>query len=119
MLSFENKAYGIIENSRQSVYGYDQRLEVFGSEGMIKAENPLKNSNRYFNEEGAHLSRHLNFFMDRYAASYQLEMEAFIKALLNQSDMPVTGRDGLRSMIIAEAANRSLKENRPVKIDEI
>ena len=119
MLSFENKAYGIIENSRQAVYGYDQRLEVFGSEGMIKVQNPLKNSNQYFNEEGAHLSRHLDFFMDRYEASYQLEMEAFIKALRGQSAMPVTGQDGFRAMLIAEAANRSLKENRPVRIDEM
>lgn len=101
ILTFDNKATAIIENSRKAVYGYDQRLEVFGSEGMIRTENPLKNNNIYYNEEGAHQARHLDFFMDRYQLSYQREMEVFLQALQNNKPMPVTGEDGLKAMLIA------------------
>jgi len=119
ILTFENKISVMIENSRRAVYGYDQRLEVFGSLGMIKVENPLKTTSELYDESGAQLSRHLNFFMDRYLTSYLLEMESFIGALQKNQSMPITGDDGLKAMIIAEAANISVRECRPVRIDEI
>ncbi|CAN5596245.1 inositol 2-dehydrogenase [soil metagenome] len=119
ILNFENNATAIIENSRKAVYGYDQRLEVFGSAGMIRVENPLKNTNIYYNEDGAHQARLLDFFMDRYQLSYQREVEAFLHALQNNLPMPATGEDGLKAMLIAVAANRSLGENRPLRIEEV
>lgn len=119
ILTFENNATAIIENSRKTSYGYDQRLEIFGSKGMMRCENPLKTTNQFYNESGGHLDRHLDFFIDRYEKAYQLEIESFINALKNKTAIPVTGEDGLQAMRIAEAANRSLLESRPVKLNEI
>lgn len=116
LLTFENNATAIIENSRKAVYGYDQRLEVFGSKGLIRAENPLKDTCTFSDQTGDHQARHLDFFTDRYMRSYLTEVEAFLKALRDKTPMPVTGEDGLKAMLIAEAAKTSLKENRPVKL---
>lgn len=119
LLKFENGAIATIENSRECKYGYDQRLEVFGSKGVIKVDNPLKSNVSIATETGSDLDRHLNFFMDRYESSYLEEIRFFVDALNNNTPMPVTGEDGLKAMILAEAASKSLKENRPVKIDSI
>lgn len=119
VLTFENEVTVIIENSRKAVYGYDQRLEVFGSEGMVKTENPQKTTNYHLNSEGVHSSRHLNSFMDRYLASYYNEMKLFIESLKNNLPMPITGEDGLKAMLIAEAANLSMKKHRSVRLDEL
>ena len=119
ILYFENGAIGTIDNSRKAVYGYDQRLEVFGSEGMVKIDNNTHDTHAYFNKEGAHGPLPLDFFMDRYVQSYANEMEAFINAVLIDEIVPVPGKDGLISVAIGLAAKRSALENRPVKIDEI
>ncbi|WP_345004234.1 inositol 2-dehydrogenase [Snuella lapsa] len=119
LLKFENGAMATIENSREAVYGYDQRLEVFGSKGVIKVDNPLKSHMKIVADTGTLSDRHLNFFMDRYQLSYLEEMKAFITALNQKTPMPVSGEDGLKAMILAEAANRSLVENRPVQINSI
>lgn len=119
LLTFENNITVTIENSRKAVYGYDQRIEVFGSMGMIKADNPLKSTTEFSDESGTHLPRNLDFFMDRYLVSYQREMEVFIKALKNKTPMPITGDDALLAMKVAIAANISVRENRPVKITEV
>lgn len=119
MLTFKNDVTVVIENCRHASYGYDQRLEVFGSEGMMKAENPLKTTNWIMDKEGVHLSRNLDFFIDRYAESYRIEMHTFIECLQKKMPMPITGEDGLSAMLIALAANISVKENRVVKIEEL
>jgi len=119
MLSFENGATAIIENSRQAAYGYDQRLEVFGSKGMAQANNNFKDTHQFLDETGVHGARPLDFFMDRYIDSYLYEMNAFIQALSQKTEPPVTGTDGLKATAIAIAANASMKENRPVKVSEI
>ncbi len=119
LLKFKNGAMATIENSRETNYGYDQRLEVFGSKGVIKVENPLKSNVKIVTENRTESDRHLNFFMDRYESSYLEEIQCFIDALNNKKPMPVSGEDGLKAMIIAEAANKSLKENMPVKIGRI
>jgi myo-inositol 2-dehydrogenase / D-chiro-inositol 1-dehydrogenase len=119
VLTFEDNVTAIIENSRKAVYGYDQRLEVFGSLGMVKADNPLKSTSTYLDERGSHTPRHLDHFMERYVVSYQREMEAFVHALQKNQAMPITGDDGLKAMIIAEAANMSVKLKRSVAISEV
>ena len=119
ILTFKNGVTAMIENSRQASYGYDQRLEAFGSEGMIRTENPLKTANSLMSNTGVQLSRNLDFFMDRYATSYRLELEAFVQCLQQKKPMPITGEDGLKAMLIALAANKSMAENRPVKLDEV
>jgi len=118
-LTFEDGTYAVIDNSRKAVYGYDQRLEIFGSGGMIQVENNLHNRNIIYDEKGIHKSLPLDFFMDRYAASYYKEMELFINALINGTPMPVGGDDGLAATRIAIAARMSVDEGRAVKISEI
>jgi myo-inositol 2-dehydrogenase / D-chiro-inositol 1-dehydrogenase len=119
MLTFKNDVTVLIENCRKAIYGYDQRVEVFGSLGMMKVENPLKNTSTFLDGHGAHMPRHLDFFMDRYAISYQREMEVFVQTLKNNEPMPITGEDGLKAMLIADAANLSVNQNRPVRMDEV
>ncbi len=118
-LTFEDGTYAIIDNSRKAVYGYDQRLEIFGNKGMIQVENNLHNRNVLYDEKGIHSALPLDFFMDRYSRSYVKEMELFINALVNNTAMPVTGEDGLEATRIAIAAKMSMEEGRPVKLSEI
>ena len=118
-LAFENGALGTIDNSRKAVYGYDQRVEVFGSEGMVKVKNNTPDSHIYLDRTGAHSSLPLNFFMDRYTESYLREMQAFVDAVQNNKPVPVTGTDGLMAVAIGLAAAKSVRENRPVKLTEM
>jgi myo-inositol 2-dehydrogenase/D-chiro-inositol 1-dehydrogenase len=118
-LTFDDGTYAVIDNSRKAVYGYDQRLEIFGSAGMIQVENNLHHTNILYNEKGIHQALPLDFFMDRYAKSYLQEMRLFIDALANNKEMPVGGADGLQATLIAFAAKKSMEEGRPVKLSEI
>lgn len=119
VLSYENGAIGTIDNSRQAVYGYDQRVEVFGAEGMVTVKNNTEDNHIYMNRTGVSTALPLNFFMERYTESYLGEMQAFIQSLQNDTQPPVTGEDGLKAVQIGLAANKSLKEGRPVKLSEI
>jgi myo-inositol 2-dehydrogenase/D-chiro-inositol 1-dehydrogenase len=118
-LSFANGAIGVIDNSRKAVYGYDQRVEIFGSKGMASADNNYPENHRYFASDGVHRSLPLNFFMDRYIEAYANEMKIFCNAVINDLELPVSGYDGLMSVAIALAAKKSHLENRPVKLTEI
>ncbi|MBN2093169.1 inositol 2-dehydrogenase [candidate division KSB1 bacterium] len=118
-LSFKNGAIGTIDNSRQAVYGYDQRVEVFGSKGVVAADNNRPDNHIFINREGTHSALPLFFFMERYMDSYLNEMKAFVAALKNNTPMPVDGNDGLQAVVIGLAAMKSAKENRPVKLSEI
>jgi myo-inositol 2-dehydrogenase/D-chiro-inositol 1-dehydrogenase len=119
VLTFANGAIGVIDNSRKAVYGYDQRVEVFGSKGMCCADNNYPDNHQLYNDMGVHGSLPLNFFMDRYTESYANEMKVFCNAILNDLPLPVSGNDGLMSVLIAMAAKKSVQENRAVKISEI
>lgn len=119
ILFFENGAIGTIANSRQAVYGYDQRLEVFGSEGMVHVTNNTPDNHTYYNRLGSHGPLPLNFFMDRYTESYVIEIDGFVNAIVNNSEIPATGKDGLMSVAVGLAAKKSAAENRPVKLSEI
>jgi myo-inositol 2-dehydrogenase/D-chiro-inositol 1-dehydrogenase len=118
-LTFENGVYASIDNSRKAVYGYDQRLEMFGSEGMVMATNVTSDTRILCDRVGIHTALPLNFFLERYAESYLLEMRAFVDAVENRTPVPVGGEDGLKAMVIALAAGKSARENRPVKLTEI
>jgi len=119
VLSFKNGAMGTIDNSRKAVYGYDQRVEVFGSEGMVTVKNNTPDNHVYFNREGVHSSLPLNFFMQRYTDSYLNEMQAFVDSIRNGKPSPVTVHDGLMAVVIGLAAAKSVHENRPVPLHEI
>ena len=118
-LTFKDGTYAVIDNSRKAVYGYDQRIEVFGSGGMLQVENNQHNRNILFNETGIHQALPLDFFMDRYAESYLGEMKIFIDSILNDTPVPVTAEDALMASRIAVAAKLSVQEQRPVCMDEI
>ncbi|MCH6198917.1 inositol 2-dehydrogenase [Aquiflexum sp. LQ15W] len=118
-LKFEDNTMALIDNSRKAVYGYDQRLEVFGSGGMAKAENNNHDTHTLYNEIGAHSSLPLDFFMDRYTSSYLNEIKSFINSIVLGTNVSVTGEDGFQALKIGIAAGISIRENRPVKINEI
>lgn len=118
-LRFENGAMGVIDNSRKAVYGYDQRVEVFGSKGMIKVDNNAPDNHNYYNEHGVHASLPLNFFMDRYIEAYAREIKEFCKAIIENKPISVNGKDGLLSVAIGLTAKKSYAEKRPVKVSEV
>ena len=118
-LRFQNGVVGTIDNSRQAVYGYDQRVEVFGSGGCVTADNNYPNTAIVSDASRVHRDLPLNFFIERYVDSYVAEMQAFIECVVQDTDPPVTGVDGRIPVIMGRAARKSYEENRPVKLSEI
>ena len=118
-LTFNDGTLAVIDNCRKAVYGYDQRLEVFGSKGMAQAENNFPNNHKLYTETGISSDLPLHFFLERYDASYNQEIREFIDVLVSGGKMPVDGNDGLLSIAIGLAAKKSVAEGRPVKIEEI
>lgn len=105
-----------ISNSRRAVYGYDQRIEVFGSRGMLRAENELISTNELFSEEGVRRDPLKHFFLDRYMNAYRRELQEFFDCLATGKAPSVTGEDGYRALVLAEAAQESVKTGRPVAV---
>jgi myo-inositol 2-dehydrogenase/D-chiro-inositol 1-dehydrogenase len=118
-LRFQNGVVGTIDNSRQAVYGYDQRVEVFGSGGCVSADNNYPNTAVVSDGRRVHRDLPLNFFMERYVDSYVAEMEAFIQCVQQDIEPPVSGLDGRIPVVMGYAAQRSYAENRPVKLSEV
>jgi myo-inositol 2-dehydrogenase/D-chiro-inositol 1-dehydrogenase len=118
-LHFAGGALGVIDNSRQAVYGYDQRVEVFGSGGMASADNAYPNTVEIGDAQRIHRDLPLNFFMERYTESYVNEMRAFVTCIADDMPPPVAGLDGRIPVVMGYAAKRSLAEGRPVKLSEV
>ncbi len=118
-LKFANGAIGAIDNSRQAVYGYDQRLEVFCLEGMAKADNEMENTVSVGSKNGFESSRLPFFFMQRYAPCYVEEVRQFVECVRDGLPTPTNGDDGRKAVVLGYAAWKSFHENRPVKISEI
>jgi myo-inositol 2-dehydrogenase/D-chiro-inositol 1-dehydrogenase len=119
ILTMEDNSMIIIDNCRKASYGYDQRIEVFGSKGMCGSENKLHDNHFHWDENGIHQSLPMDFFMDRYLKSYYNEMESFLSCLLNNTEPDPSGIDGLMSIAIGLAAKKSLHEGRAVKLSEL
>lgn len=119
LLKFENGAIGVIDNSRKAVYGYDQRVEVFGSEGCAQDANDLPSTATLWKADGSVSAAAYKVMWDRYTGAFVSEMRAFADAVANDRPTPVTGEDGLYPVLIAAAAAKSLREGRPVKISEV
>jgi myo-inositol 2-dehydrogenase/D-chiro-inositol 1-dehydrogenase len=105
-----------ISNSRRATYGYDQRIEVHGSKGMVSAENVRATTVEVADADGYRRDPLLNFFMTRYTQAYANEIAAFIEAVEAGRPMSPSGEDGLKALLMAEAAVKSLKERRQVEI---
>ena len=118
-MKFTNGALGVILNSREAVYGYDQRLEVLCSEGMVNVDNNYPDAHKCYTKETVTGAVPLNFFMERYTDAYVNEIQNFIEVVIDDKESPVNGNDGLMSVVVAKAAGLSLKENRTVKISEL
>jgi myo-inositol 2-dehydrogenase/D-chiro-inositol 1-dehydrogenase len=119
MLKFENGALGVIDNSRASHYGYDQRTEVHCSKGCVQVSNDLENTAMISTMEGVTVAKPTWFFLERYNNAFIAEAREFIDAIQNDIDVPVNGHDGIMPVAIAMAAAKSYKEGRPVKLSEI
>ena len=105
-----------ISNSRRATYGYDQRIEVHGSKGMLRAENMLENQVEIATEAGFKRAPTLNFFLERYETAYLKEMTAFVAGVASKSDLTPNISDGLRAQLLADAAALSLETGQPVKV---
>ena len=116
-LRFANGALGVIDNSRQAVYGYDQRIEVFGSKGCITADNETPNNTTLYTADGVTKEKPLWFFLERYNDAFIAEENAFVDACLNDHPTAVGAFDGLQPVRIAIAAKESCEKGGvPVKV---
>jgi myo-inositol 2-dehydrogenase/D-chiro-inositol 1-dehydrogenase len=117
-LKLKNGAMASIDNSRQAVYGYDQRIEVFGSKGSVVALNNTETRTVFTSPDGVISDRPLDFFLERYQQSYFSEIEEFIRAIIDDVEPPVAGYDGLAATLIGLAAKKSYELNKPVNIGQ-
>ena len=118
-LKLKSGAFALIENCRVTTYGYDQRVEVFGTESNIKFENIFEDCVVKTGANGTSSGKPLDFFLERYAKAYENETFAFIQSLKNNTKSVVGIDDALESALLAVAAKKSYDENRVVKINEI
>ena len=119
VLTHANGAITTINNSRRSAYGYDQRVEVFGSHGMASSDNVHELNTAVATSAGYRRPRLQEFFLERYAASYLRQWEAFVGLVRDGGPSPVTGADGRAPLVIGLAAGRSMRERRVVRTAEI
>ncbi len=118
-LTHDDGAFTVIDNSRQAVYGYDQRVEAFGSLGVAASENPLAHTGLVRTTAGTRAPTLPHFFLERYIPSYVREWDAFVRAFREGLPSPVGPADGRAPLVIGLAAGRSHREGRSVRIDEI
>jgi myo-inositol 2-dehydrogenase/D-chiro-inositol 1-dehydrogenase len=109
----------VIDNSRQCAYGYDQRVEAFGTLGAAMSDNPAGHSGARLDASGVHRPPLPHFFLDRYIPSYLEQWRAFVAAVAERGPAPVSGADGRAPLVLGLAAKLSHAEGRPVLVDEI
>lgn len=118
-LKLKSGAFALIENCRVTTYGYDQRVEAFGTKANIKFENIFEDSVVTTNDSGTSFGKPLDFFLERYEKAYENETYEFIDSIINKKDTCVGINDALEAALLAIAAKKSLIEKRVVKIKEI
>ncbi len=118
-LVHEDGCLTAIDNARQTAYGYDQRVEVFGSGGMAASDNPLEHTGMVLTARGTQHPVLPYFFLERYMRSYVREWEVFVEAVQSGSAPPVSGDDARAPLLIGLAACRSLRERRPIEVSEV
>lgn len=119
VLRFENGAIGILETSRRSSFGHDQRIEALGSKGCVMDDNEYENNVRFFTHDGYHGAKVPYHFPERYKEAYFVELRDFAQAVNQRTAPPVTGFDGLQAVLIAEAAARSAKSGKLEPVERI
>jgi len=113
-LTYADGKIAVIKNSRRAAYGYDQRVELLGSEGMLQAQNMLENTVVKSTAAGVVSAKPTYFFLERYMPSYAAEWAAFVDALTTGKELPVTLTEGVEALAMAEAATLSAKTGTPV-----
>ncbi|MEM7047578.1 MAG: inositol 2-dehydrogenase [Pseudomonadota bacterium] len=109
-----------INNSRRAVYGYDQRVEIHGSKGMLLSDNRRNHEARHHTATATGISEPYEFFfIERYAQAYRAEIDAFIQIIKDKTPSPVGFEDGHRALVLAEAAYKSMKDRSLVMVSEI
>jgi myo-inositol 2-dehydrogenase/D-chiro-inositol 1-dehydrogenase len=116
MLTHENGAITTIDNSRQAVYGYDQRVEVFGTGGAARSENPMAHAGQVWTADNASGPNLPYFFLERYTASYLHEWDAFTNYIANGGESPVSAQDGRAPVAIGLAAWESVRTGKSVAV---
>lgn len=116
---YRSGALGVITNSRQAVYGYDQKVEVLGSLGSVSCENNTPDRIVRQTDAGVIHSKPLYFFLERYQVAYADELRSFIRSILDDAEVEVTGSDGRAPVVLALAAGLSFQEKRTVAASEI
>src|SRR4051794_39214976 len=119
VLEHANGCLTAVDNSRQAVYGFDQRVEAFGAAGMAASENPLAHAGLVRTAEGARATTLPYFFLERYVPSYLRAWDAFVSAVDGGTPTAVGPADARAPLVIGLAAWRSLREGRPVRVDEM
>lgn len=118
-LRYSDGRFAVIRNSRRAAYGYDQRIEILGSKGMLSAGNVLENTVVKSTEEGVVSAKPERFFLERYMRAYAIEWAAFVEAVETASAIPTTLDDGINALALAEAATRAAKTGTTVRLAEI
>ncbi len=118
-MTYDDGRIAVIKNSRRAVYGYDQRVEILGSEGLLQAENMLENTVVRSTATGVNSAKPTYFFLERYMPSYAAEWAAFVEAVGSENALPVSLDDGVAALAMAEAATRSANTGLPVRLDSV
>lgn len=118
-LTYGDGRIAVIKNSRRAVYGYDQRVELLGSEGLLQAQNMLENTVVKSTTAGVTGAKPTFFFLERYMPAYAAEWAAFVSAITQKTDLPVTLDDGVAALAMAEAATRSVQSGQPVRLSDV
>ena len=118
-LSYADGKLAVIKNSRRAAYGYDQRLELLGADGLLQAQNMLENTVVKSTGQGVISAKPTYFFIERYMPAYKAEWAAFVAAVQEGDDMPVSLQDGVQALAMAEAAQRSFDSSRPVRLADV
>lgn len=119
ILKFDSGAMALIDNCWQCSYGYDQRVEVFGSKGAVMVDNDTPSTAVLANDLGQIAEKPMFFYIDRYTQAYIDELKVFVDCIRNDKNVPVTMKDGYYSYLIAKGCDLSLKENRVVTLQEM
>jgi myo-inositol 2-dehydrogenase / D-chiro-inositol 1-dehydrogenase len=109
----------VIRNSRRAAYGYDQRIELLGSKGLLSVDNVLENTVSKATAAGVVAAKPEFFFLERYTQAYSVEWAAFVDAVTKNSPLPVTLEDGVNALAVAEAATRSAKTKSTVDLASV
>jgi len=115
-LKFANGAIGMIDNCRQAVYGYDQRVEILGTKGSISVANDTPTTVIVSTERFVSSDKPKYFFLERYMESFEAELKAFFNCIVNDTDPIVTGIDGLKPVLIGLAAKQSYQKGTPIRL---